>query len=235
MLETKWAIYNSVQPPTIDSNFFSPSAQAQEINYNPVAQAYFNSITLPTANDTVEQEVAEPVEVVAVENKKKIKKKKQKAAEIAETKSTTRTKMTFDSQQEFVNTMDFLYKKELNRRGLDTRLSSMLVAQDAHETAWGKKVLGKYNYGNITTNGNDWTKRTGKRKWKDFKSIDDYISYKIDFLSNKRYQFFTYADANNIISSMQNLANRGYDPGNSQYGSRIAGTFKNVLKYLNNA
>lgn len=140
----------------------------------------------------------------------------------------------FSNRKDFVNVLNEAYKKALKNNGLDESYSIILVAQDANETNYGKSVLGDYNFGNITTTGNDWHKKTGNRKWKDFNSIDDYANYKIKFLSNKRYNFFNTFSPNSSVSvSMQTLANRGYDPGNSQYGKRIQNTYNDVIKYLN--
>lgn len=143
------------------------------------------------------------------------------------------TTQNFSSQKEFVNVMTNAYKKALRNKGLSEDYATILVAQDAGECSWGKDVKGNFNYGNITTNGSDWHTKTGKRRWKDFSSIDDYVNYKIDFLSNKRYNFFnSFSPNSNIKIAMQTLANRGYDSTNPNYGKLVSDVHKSVLKFL---
>lgn len=228
MAQTRWASYESVQPPDISSDWFNKPAPLENFFNNPISEMYSNyvSTTSPKENDVSYDDETEQEET----KKKKSQKKRKQAAMIVNEKISVPS--SFESNQQFAKVMDQLYKAELSKQNLDPNLSTMLVAQDALETAWGKSVKGKFNYGNITTNGNDWTTKTGNRKWKDFKSLEDYISYKVSFLNNNRYQFFTYATMGNVASSMQNLANRGYDPGNPQYGSRVANVTNTVKKYL---
>lgn len=141
--------------------------------------------------------------------------------------------MKFNDRKQFVETMYNAYRDGLQQQGLDPNYALALVAQDAIETDYGKKVLGNYNYGNITTNGDDWHKQTGERKWKDFNSLKDYVEYKIKFLSNNRYRYFqTFSPNSNIATSMQVLANRGYDPGNPKYGKLVESVYKDVSNLL---
>lgn len=230
MAQTQWASYESVQPPDISSDWFNKPTSLENIFNNPISQMYSDQVSIVSPkendvyvsyNDKIEQEET---------NQKKSQKKRKQASTIVNEKISIPS--SFQSNEQFAKVMNQLYKTELSKQNLDPSLSIMLVAQDALETAWGKSIKGKFNYGNITTNGNDWTTKTGNRKWKDFKSLEDYISYKVSFLNNNRYQFFTYATMGNVASSMQNLANRGYDPGNSQYGSRVADVTNTVKKYL---
>lgn len=138
----------------------------------------------------------------------------------------------FNSNQQFAKTLNQAYRRALQNKGLDPNYSYILTAQDANESGWGKFIKGYYNYGNITTTGNDWHKRTGNRKWKDFKSLDDYVNYKIDFLSRNRYRFFqTFSSNANVQQAMQTLADRGYDPGNPRYGINIHNTYNTLMKY----
>lgn len=144
------------------------------------------------------------------------------------------TQITFSSKQEFVQVMLDAYRESLERNGLSPDYALMLVAQDAGESSWGKSVQGYYNMGNITTNGNDYhaVGKNGK-KWKDFDSLEDYVDYKIKFLSKKRYNFFnTFGPDANVQRAFQVLANRGYDPNNPNYGKGVAMVYKTVLKYL---
>lgn len=147
-----------------------------------------------------------------------------------DTKTSSRT--TFTDKGKFVQTLNQAFKRALRKAGKDANLSLMLVAQDALECNWGKSVLGDNNFGNITTTGNDWHKKTGNHKWKDFKSIDDYAEYKVQFLDRARYRFYDLPNLNNIQQSMQILANRGYCPGSPNYGSSVARVYNTVLKYV---
>lgn len=143
-------------------------------------------------------------------------------------------KKNFSDKKEFVQTLNAAYKKALRNNGLDENYSTILVAQDAAECNWGKSVPGDFNFGNITTTGNDYHRVGAKgRKWKDFQSIDDYAEYKIKFLSRPRYNYFnTFSADSNVSVAMQTLANRGYDPGNKQYGNRVKKAYESVLNYL---
>lgn len=216
MSDTRFATYNQVVPP--------PALQDTSDSY----EDYYN---LPTQEYKLPEVVAdyeeEPDEIIEGQTEKQ--KAEQKAKKIIKKYNFP---SRFNSGKQFAKTMNALYKQELIKRGFNPNLSVMLVAQDAYETAWGKSPKGKFNFGNITTNGSDWTTRTGNRKWKDFKSLQDYVSYKIDFLNNNRYQFFNYASINNISGSMQTLANRGYDSTNKQYGNKTSEVAKTVLKYV---
>lgn len=145
--------------------------------------------------------------------------------------STSNNKRVFNNKKEFVQTLNNSYKRALKKLGFDQGVSLMLVAQDALETGYGAKVKGKYNFGNITTAGSDWTVKTGSHHWKDFKSIDDYTEYKVKFLNNKRYRmFYDMPNIRNVSQTMQILANRGYCPGSPQYGSKINQVYQSILK-----
>lgn len=140
----------------------------------------------------------------------------------------------FNNNEQFVKTLMSAYEKALQNRGLDLRYAPMLVAQDANESGWGKSVKGNFNYGNITAkDGEPWHNQTGKRKWRDFTSVDDYVNSKIDFLSRSKYKFFqTFSSSANVAVAMQTLANRGYDPNNPNYGKAIQATYRTLMKYL---
>lgn len=158
---------------------------------------------------------------------------KENTVENKEIKQSEKMDHSFNDKKEFVNTMYNAYAQSLQEKGLDPNYALTLVAQDAIETNYGKSVLGNFNYGNITTTGNDWHKQTGSRKWKDFGSLKDYVDYKIKFLGNKRYQYFqTFSADSNVATSMQVLANRGYDPGNPNYGKIVERVYNDLKKYL---
>lgn len=142
---------------------------------------------------------------------------------------------SFNSNQQFAISLNNTYRKALISKGLNPDYSYILTAQDANESGWGKNVKGNYNYGNITTSGNDWHVKSKKYgKWKDFSSLEDYVNYKINYLSGRRYDFFNlYKPGDNVAASMQRLANQGYAPDNNRYGINVANTYNTLLKYLN--
>lgn len=137
------------------------------------------------------------------------------------------------NKNQFIQVLNSNYKNALLQRGLNPNYSTILVAQDAYESGWGKSVKGNYNYGNITTNGTDWHIKTGNRKWKDFNSIEDYVNYKIDYLSRDRYNFFnTFKPTSNIAIAMQTVANQGYDSTNKNYGKQVERVYNSIIREL---
>lgn len=107
--------------------------------------------------------------------------------------------------QDFVKDMTEAYTKALTARGISTDYAKMLVAQDALESNWGKSSLAKdFNFGGIKAvkgapfvekETKEYDSKKGmhktKSKFRKFNSLDDYVNYKIDLLSGKRYQAFT--------------------------------------------
>lgn len=233
-IQSRWATYENVNPPQIESNFFNTSTQTDSFYENPIVQFLYNQPTRYTEETRATQ--GQTVKQSEPEVQKKISEKKEKATQIVQSKEQpVNIPAKFTSNKQFVQVMISLYRRELSKAGLNPDLAVMLVSQDAGECGYGKDVKGDFNLGNITTTGNDWHVQSKRgHHWKDFKSYEDYVQYKIKFLSGKRYQFFTYADTNNISASMQKLANQGYDPGNNLYGQKVAQIAKSVKKYINN-
>lgn len=246
----KWATYNQVTPPIIEQDFFKNFVNRNKpiedlftdlYNFRQPEQSEPQTIVIqapeigystPETTDTESPETkSSNTDNTEKEQPDLATKKKEEAKKIVDSK----TQSKFSSNQEFVKVVYNLYKEELARQGLDTNLALMLTAQDALECAWGKSIKGKHNLGNITTNGSDWSVKTGKHHWKDFSSLQEYIKYKLKFLQNQRYKFFTYASASSITSSMQKLANQGYCPNSPTYGSKISSVANTVQKYLNQA
>ena len=111
----------------------------------------------------------------------------------------------YTNPQDFVKDMTEAYTKALTARGISTDYAKMLVAQDALESNWGKSSLAKdFNFGGIkAVRGTTFVEKETKEydskkgiyrtksKFRKFKSLDDYVNYKIDLLSGKRYQAFT--------------------------------------------
>ena len=111
----------------------------------------------------------------------------------------------YTSKQEFVKDMTAAYTKALAARGISTDYAKMLVAQDAIESNWGKSSLSKaFNFGGVKAvkgapfvekETKEYSSKGGihktKSKFRRFNSLDDYVNYKINLLSGKRYQAFT--------------------------------------------
>ena len=111
----------------------------------------------------------------------------------------------YTNKQEFVKDMTDAYTKALTVKGISTDYAKMLVAQDAIESNWGKSSLSKaFNFGGVKAvkgspfvekETKEYSSKDGmhkiKAKFRKFNSLDDYVNYKIDLLSGKRYQAFT--------------------------------------------
>lgn len=130
-----------------------------------------------------------------------------------ESEKQTHTQETIESKngkiytnpQDFVKDMTEAYTKALAARGINTDYAKMLVAQDALESNWGKSSLAKdFNFGGIkAVRGTPFVEKETKEydskkgmyrtksRFRKFNSLDDYVNYKIDLLSGKRYQAFT--------------------------------------------
>lgn len=140
----------------------------------------------------------------------------------------------FASNKDFAITMISVYKKALQERGLDPNFAYMLTAQDAQESGWGKKPIGTYNYGNITTSKGSYKQHSDGNKYKNYNSLEEFVNAKIDTLLKDRYKFFTtFSPSSSVSTAMQVLANRGYAPGNTTYGKDVFGTYNTLIKYLN--
>ena len=123
------------------------------------------------------------------------------------TQETTESKngKIYTNPQDFVKDMTEAYTKALIARGISTDYAKMLVAQDALESNWGKSSLAKdFNFGGIkAVRGTPFVEKETKEydskkgmyrtksKFRKFNSLDDYVNYKIDLLSERRYRAFT--------------------------------------------
>ena len=141
----------------------------------------------------------------------------------------------YTNQRDFVEDMTAAYTKSLAARGISTDYAKMLVAQDALESNWGKSSLAKdFNFGGIKAvkgtpfvekETKEYSSKNGmhktKSKFRKFNSLNDYVNYKIDLLSGKRYQAFTgdptqfyhrikaggYATDPNYVAKLTNMYN----------------------------
>lgn len=141
----------------------------------------------------------------------------------------------FDNKNEFTHILNSEYRQQLSQRGLNPDFASILVAQDALESGYGAKVKGQYNYGNIASGdkGLGYYESSSGHKFTNYSSISDYVSAKLDLLSNSRYNFFASFNPNSDVAvSMQVLADRGYCPNSPSYGKKISQVHNNVLREL---
>ena len=141
----------------------------------------------------------------------------------------------YTNQRDFVEDMTAAYTKALAAKGISTDYAKMLVAQDALESNWGKSSLAKdFNFGGIKAvkgtpfvekETKEYSSKNGmhktKSKFRKFNSLNDYVNYKIDLLSGKRYQAFTgdptqfyhrikaggYATDPNYVAKLTNIYN----------------------------
>lgn len=143
-------------------------------------------------------------------------------------------KTIFNDNKLFTWVLYQSYVDELKKKGLNPDFAPMLVAQDALESGWGKKPKGHYNFGNIAAGdkGHGFVETSSGHKFTNYTSIDNYVKAKINLLNNDRYRFFNSGNSNNVSSTMQTLANKGYCPNSPQYGQKVAQIYRTVLNYL---
>lgn len=182
-----------------------------------------NIIYLPEDETEREEEIIETPEEVTVSNPTPTRKTQN---------STKRTyyRPTPQSREQWVRD---LYQAYINA-GASESLAHTLIAQDAIETAWGKKTVGNYNYGNIHT-GSSWkgavvnandkdasgnAYRTGFRS---YNNMDEYAADKLSLLT--RLYGITNNDTPAIVKAKLEGANRnGYRYAEAGQSSLLATT-----------
>ena len=170
-----------------------------------------------------EEEITETPEEVTVSNPTPTRKTQ-------ETTKRTYYKPTPQSREQWVRD---LYQAYINA-GASESLAHTLIAQDAIETAWGKKTVGNYNYGNIhagsswkgaVVNANDKDAfgnayRTGFRS---YNNMDEYAADKLSLLT--RLYGITNSDTPTIVKAKLEGANRnGYRYAEAGQSSLLATT-----------
>lgn len=153
------------------------------------------------------------------------------------------------TEKEFVDLMRPLYSKELNKKGFDTKYTDILVAQSAMESNWGKSQSGKFNLSGIkadrddiskglyteckTTEYENGVKKEGVvEKFRDFKSLEDFVDYKVRFLNRNRYKAF---DGDSINDFINRVVKGGYATA-PNYGDILANWYNRIQSnYPNNA
>lgn len=153
------------------------------------------------------------------------------------------------TEKEFVDLMRPLYSKELNKKGFDTKYTDILVAQSAMESNWGKSQSGKFNLSGIKADKDDISKglytecKTTEyeygvkkegiiEKFRDFKSLEDFVDYKVRFLNRNRYKAF---DGDSINDFINRVVKGGYATA-PNYGDILANWYNRIQSnYPNNA
>jgi len=106
--------------------------------------------------------------------------------------------------------------------GVSPSLATVLIAQDATETAYGRKTVGNYNYGNIHA-GKNWSGAVAVANDKDANG-NPYSA-----------RFRSYANLNSYIADKVSLLNRLYDITNSDtpetVKAKLEGNNRNGYRY----
>lgn len=144
------------------------------------------------------------------------------------------------NQKEFVDKMRAVYKDVLMKKGIDTKYADVLTAQSALESAWGKSQSGKFNFSGIkadkddidkglytvckTTEYENGVEKKIYDKFRDFKSLEDFAEYKVNFVNRDRYKAF---DGDSINDYINRVVKSGYATA-PNYGEILADTVKNI-------
>ena len=202
VIETPW----SINPEVTEISGYQPRLRnrivsTQESNSDTIADSDQDTWSKQTTHIKPVQETVQAKTV-----------SEQIPQDTTESEQQTHTKKTeskngkiYTNPQDFVKDMTEAYTKALTARGISTDYAKMLVAQDALESNWGKSSLAKdFNFGGIKAvkgapfvekETKEYDSKKGmhrtKSKFRKFNSLDDYVNYKIDLLSGKRYQAFT--------------------------------------------
>ena len=202
VIETPW----SINPEVTEISGYQPRLRnrivsTQESNSDTIADSDQDTWSKQTTHIKPVQETVQAKTV-----------SEQIPQDTTESEQQTHTKKTeskngkiYTNPQDFVKDMTEAYTKALTARGISTDYAKMLVAQDALESNWGKSSLAKdFNFGGIkAVKGAPFVEKETKEydlkkgmhrtksKFRKFNSLDDYVNYKIDLLSGKRYQAFT--------------------------------------------
>lgn len=222
--------FEPINPVKIISGYqrlYRPEDSSQQSSENSEVSTSQEKTTQPenSSKRTINEPVQETVQA------KPISEQQMHAQEAAESKNGK----IYTNQRDFVEDMTAAYTKALAARGISTDYAKMLVAQDALESNWGKSPLVKdFNFGGIkAVNGTPFVEKETKEysagkgmhktksKFRKFNSLDEYVNYKINLLSGKRYQAFTgdptqfyhrikaggYATDPNYVAKLTNIYN----------------------------
>lgn len=152
------------------------------------------------------------------------------------------TKVKFNNREDFTKALSNTYREVLAEKGLDLNYAYILTAQDALESNWGKRQAGKFNFGGIK-GGNSIPKQTfeyinGKKKsttssFRNFNSLKDYCTYKVNLMSNQRYNIFNRTTASNPLHVIATINNAGYSTTpTAQYSKSVMNAYNQVMNYV---
>ncbi len=168
--------------------------------------------------------------------------------------SPTTTTGRFNNREDFIRTLNAGYRRALSSKGLDPNYSYILTAQAAMESGWGKHLAGKYNFGGVKISDReaiehperanralttDWNINRGYfrhyQNFRNFSSIDDYCNYRINLLSNNRYNAFNSVGVENPYNFVFHILSKGYgsDYGGPESRKYVASVMKNYNTVLN--
>ena len=146
----------------------------------------------------------------------------------------------FNSRKQFVSTLENTYRELLTKRGYNPDFASILVAQDANESGWGKNLAGNFNYGGIksktgpkkkTTEYINGVKQTYYDSFRDFNSLEDFCNFKRDLLSSSRYNIFNTTNPDNPEEVFIAINTRGYSTTpNHIYVPQLLKVYNNVIQ-----
>ena len=155
--------------------------------------------------------------------------------------SSTGKKGKFSQKADFVKALNEGYEKALSKKGLDISYSKILVAQDAFESDWGKKLGAPYNYGGIKGKTGTRSKTTDYENnqykvqystFRNFSSIDEYCQYKVNLLANNRYQAYSKYSSNDPFGFLRHILDAGYgggdERGKQSYMTGVRKIYKNL-------
>ena len=188
VIETPW----SINPEVIEISGYQPRLRNRILS----TQESDNNITEDSVQDIKQTTYTKPVQEIV--------QAKTVSEQISQDTTKSKNGKIYNNPQDFVEDMTAAYTKALAAKGISTDYAKMLVAQDALESNWGKSSLAKdFNFGGIkAVKGVPFVEKETKEydskkemhrtksKFRKFNSLDDYVNYKIDLLSGKRYQAF---------------------------------------------
>ena len=131
------------------------------------------------------------------------------------------------SDKSFAKTMFCAYKKY--NASLNDELVIGLVAQDCHESGWGSKKSGSYNFGGIKSYG----AQAGQSEYHNFSSIDDYVNGKINHVLNKNFKGWSGATSpEEYINELQVKHKPTVYAKDTAYLSKLRPMFDSVRKRI---
>lgn len=145
-------------------------------------------------------------------------------------RNTTYYRPAYQGKEQWVRD---LYQAYINA-GASKSLAHTLIAQDAIETAWGKKTVGNYNYGNIhagsswrgavvNANDRDAAGNPYRIGFRSYNNMNEYVADKLSLLT--RLYGITNTDTPAIVKAKLEGANRnGYKYAEAGQPSLLATT-----------